>query len=383
MTLTARSSRRATIRLEVRDSAGEVVRRWAAVEDTTTLRIPWSGRGGGERLADGRYAIRATAVADDGGTGTARQPLRMDTRPPSLRLHRLPRPFDAAQPLTVRYAAWGGPRGVNLRLQLRDLGLIRAKKTQRPSGSGTVEIRSRYGDGDRLLPGEYQVSLTAADPAGNRTSSQRRLVVIRATRAKIFERVETRQRKVALTFDDCHLTDGWASILTTLKRHSVTATFFCPGDRLELYPELGRRTVAEGHVPASHGWDHRMMTQLSYSGVKRRLQKDQAAWARLGGTAVPYFRPPYGDVDSMVVAAAGAAGYPRVMLWDVDPQDYTSLNREQLICNATCKAKPGSVILLHTNDRTAAALPGILAALKKRNLVPVGLPELFRSAGHQ
>lgn len=290
--MTARASRRAVIRLELRDSDGELVRRWpASAPDAPTLRVTWGGRAAGQRLADGRYVIRAIATAADGVTGRARQPLRLDTRPPRLRLRRLPHPVAASEPLTVRYAAWGGPRGVGLRVDLRDLGVIRTRIVQRPSGRGTLQIAPRYRDGHRLLPGKYEVRMTAADPAGNRTTRGRRLVVIRATRARVFERVETTQRKVALTFDDCHLTDGWAGILDTLKRREVTATFFCPGDRLELYPALGRRTVAEGHVPASHGWDHRMMSRLSSWSVKRRLQRDQAAWARLGGTAMPYFRP--------------------------------------------------------------------------------------------
>lgn len=384
VTITARTSRRAVIRLELRDSAGHLVRRWpASAPDARILQVTWGGRAAGQRLADGRYVILATATDADEVTGAARESLRLDTRAPRLRVRRLPQAFDASEPLKVRYAAWGGPRGVALRVDLRDLGVIRTKSVQRPSGRGTLQIAPRYRDGHRLLPGEYRVGVTAADPAGNRTTRGRRLVVIRATHARVFERLETRQRKVALTFDDCHLTDGWAGILDTLKRRNITATFFCPGDRLELYPDLGRRTVAEGHVPASHGWDHRMMSRLSSWSVKRRLQRDQAAWARLGGTAAPYFRPPYGDFDATVLAATGAAGYPRVMMWDINSKDYnTDVSGSRLVCNATCEAKPGSVILLHTNSRTAAALPAILDSLERRRLQPVGLPELFRSAGY-
>jgi peptidoglycan/xylan/chitin deacetylase (PgdA/CDA1 family) len=381
VTVTARTSRRATVRFEVRDHAGDVVRRWRVLGPARSHAVTWMGRGGGARLADGTYVVRAVAVAADTATDEARLRVRLDTRPPGLRLGRLAL-SDASAPLPVQYVVRAGAAGARLRLQLRDLAVVRSVTARRPSGPGSVQIRQRYADGQRLLPGEYQVVLTAVDAAGNRTTRTRRLVIARPAKAAIFRRVETKARKVALTFDDCHLTAGWARILDTLKRQSVTATFFCPGDRLALYPQLGRRTVAEGHVAAAHGWDHQVMTRLSYSAIKQRLEKDQAAWAKMGATAMPYFRPPYGAVNASVVAAAGAAGYPRVMMWDVDSRDFTGVSGARLVCNAICTARPGSVILLHTNDRTAAALPDIIAGLRRRGLEPVGLPELFRSGGH-
>lgn len=71
------------------------------------------------------------------------------------------------------------------------------------------------------------------------------------------------------------------------------------------------------------------------------------------------------------------------MMWDIDSRDYfPSVSGSRLVCNATCEARPGSVILLHTNSRTAAALSAILDRLERRRLQPVGLPELFRSAGY-
>ena len=202
-------------------------------------------------------------------------------------------------------------------------------------------------------------------------------------RAHVYTRLEGAGRKVALTFDDCHYEDSWRSILDTLKRWNENATFFCPGQYLNMFPELARRTVREGHAVGSHGWDHAVLAFRSYSDVAWRLLRDRRTWIKYGATSAPYFRPPYGAWDYTTLAAAGGTSHPRVVLWDIDSNDTKGASGSTLVCNVVCAARQGSIILLHTKEVTASVLPAILGGLEDRNLEPVTLPELFRATGHR
>jgi len=44
------------------------------------------------------------------------------------------------------------------------------------------------------------------------------------------------------------------------------------------------------------------------------------------------------------------------------------------------EVKPGSIVLLHTLSETAAALPTLLEALRRRGLLPVGIDELIAAS---
>ena len=59
--------------------------------------------------------------------------------------------------------------------------------------------------------------------------------------------LNTRQRIVALTFDDGPSPPYTDQLLDVLAKHDVKATFFMIGNRVERHPETVRRVIAEGH----------------------------------------------------------------------------------------------------------------------------------------
>jgi peptidoglycan/xylan/chitin deacetylase (PgdA/CDA1 family) len=125
------------------------------------------------------------------------------------------------------------------------------------------------------------------------------------------------------------------------------------------------------------------MSSLSYDAVRSELLRAQAPWwdaAR--ATPVPYVRPPYGDYGQTALNAAGSLGYARVILWDVDPQDWASPGSSVIASRVLSSVRPGSIVLLHLRAQTAAALPTILRGLKARGFQVVTVPKLFRAAGY-
>jgi peptidoglycan/xylan/chitin deacetylase (PgdA/CDA1 family) len=67
-----------------------------------------------------------------------------------------------------------------------------------------------------------------------------------------------------LTFDDGPSVEVTSSILDTLKKYNVPATFFVVGKNAEQYPELIKRMDAEGHSIGNHSYSHNY--EYMYSG---------------------------------------------------------------------------------------------------------------------
>lgn len=195
---------------------------------------------------------------------------------------------------------------------------------------------------------------------------------------RVLFRASGARRRVALTFDDCNSGRAWTRILDILRDHRVRAGFFPLGIRVEEYPALARRTVAERHTVGSHGMNHQRLVGLSSNEMRRELLDDRSVWRRVAPSArLRYFRPPYGAYDPTVLAAVSSAGYRATVLWDVDPEDWTRPGASELSRRIQTEARPGSIVVLHAIDETAGALPEIIRSLRDKSLEPVALSNLI------
>jgi hypothetical protein len=122
---------------------------------------------------------------------------------------------------------------------------------------------------------------------------------------------------------DCRTRGG--SDLDVLHAKHAGASFFCLGGAVTGHPSLARRTVAEGHTVGSHGFDHSNVASLSADEIRARVRSDVRAWweaARV--TPIPYIRPPFGLFDTEAQSVLGQEGFRYLVLWDVDPWDWSS-----------------------------------------------------------
>jgi len=252
---------------------------------------------------------------------------------------------------------------------------------ERDPGARQVTIVPRHADRQAFTPGVYRLTLTLKDAAGNVTlTSARAFRDYRPAAAKVIYRLPAAGRRVALTFDDGGDNVAWASILSTLRRYGSHATFFPLGPLVD--PALARRTVAYGDAMGSHGWTHIDMTRQSYAQVLHEWVSSEAPWWNAAGVSpVPYCRPPNGSHNATTAAAAGAAGFTRVILWDVDPQDWSSPGAGVIAQRVLSHLHPGAIVIMHLRGQTAAALPVILSGMHARGYKCVSIPELFRAAG--
>ncbi len=83
-----------------------------------------------------------------------------------------------------------------------------------------------------------------------------------------------------------------AQLLQLLARHGAGATFFVLGCVAERNPQVVREIAAAGHEIASHGWDHRRVTQQSPEEFRSSVGRTKRVLEDLAGVAVVGFRAP-------------------------------------------------------------------------------------------
>jgi len=115
--------------------------------------------------------------------------------------------------------------------------------------------------------------------------------------------IPTTRRVVALTFDAGANADAVPSILATLRREGVPATFFLTGNFVRDFPAAARSIAAAGVRIGDHTITHPYLTQLSDTAVQHEITGGaQQIISVTGQNPAPLFRFPYGDADARTIA---------------------------------------------------------------------------------
>ena len=196
--------------------------------------------------------------------------------------------------------------------------------------------------------------------------------------------VETKEPKIALTFDAAWGNEDTQKILEVLKKHDVHVTFFMTGGWVENYPDDVKAILAAGHDLGNHSENHKNMSQLSDAEKKEELMKVHDKVRTLTGYEMFLFRPPYGDYDNAVVNVAKDCGYYTIQ-WDVDSLDWKDYGVDSIIKTVTEHKHlgNGSIILCHNGAKyTAQALDTLITKLKEKGYTFVPVSELIYRDGY-
>ncbi|HEX9343399.1 MAG TPA: polysaccharide deacetylase family protein [Actinomycetota bacterium] len=187
--------------------------------------------------------------------------------------------------------------------------------------------------------------------------------------------------RVALTFHgsgDPALAD---QLLGVVEHAGAKVTVFAVGTWLQQNPQMAARILGAGHELDNHTLTHPVLGRLGATQVAQQIRGCQSVLRKLG--AGPggghYFRPSGMTTPTpLVLAQAGAAGYPLVVSFDVDPRDYTDPGATAVAERVAAGVRPGSIVSLHTGHAgTVTAMSDILATLHNRGLEPVPLRRLL------
>jgi peptidoglycan/xylan/chitin deacetylase (PgdA/CDA1 family) len=186
-------------------------------------------------------------------------------------------------------------------------------------------------------------------------------------------------REIALTFDDGP-GPYTPRILSVLEREDVPATFFEVGILERYFFASTAAIVADGDAIGDHTESHAAMSRLPLRAQRTQLLEDAAAVGRHGARFPRLFRPPYGMWNAATLAVLHR--YRMLMvLWTVDTGDYRRPGVQAIVTAALSGARPGAIVLLHdaggNRSETVAALPRIIAGLRRRHYRLVTVPRLL------
>lgn len=91
---------------------------------------------------------------------------------------------------------------------------------------------------------------------------------------------------------DDKITESTVPLLKILKRHNVKATFFVLGKVAEKYPRLIRQIFNEGHEIASHGYSHKVLSELKPNEFEEEIKKSVSLLEKINGIKPIGFRAP-------------------------------------------------------------------------------------------
>jgi polysaccharide deacetylase family sporulation protein PdaB len=202
-------------------------------------------------------------------------------------------------------------------------------------------------------------------------------IFARADRLLQVYRVNTPEKKVAISFDAAWGADKTPELLEILKENNIKTTFFLVGFWIKDYPEMAKRIVVEGHEIGNHSSTHPNMGGLSEEKILNELTQTHKIIKDYTGYEAKLFRPPFGDYSNRLIKTCRDFGY-EVIQWDVDSLDWKDLSASAITDRVVKRVKPGSIVLFHNNGKhTADALPGILQAFKEEGFSVVPISELL------
>lgn len=174
---------------------------------------------------------------------------------------------------------------------------------------------------------------------------------------------------VYLTFDDGPSTPYTSQIVSILTNYQVHATFFEIGTNVTAHPSLTRLARHAGNSVQNHTWGHKNLTKVTWQSFKYQVNAAASAIRAQTGYTPRCLRPPFGAVNSKVYSRAASLG-KTIVLWTVDPRDWSRPGTATITRRVLNNVKTGSIILLHdgggNRSQTVAALPAILKTLKAR-----------------
>lgn len=215
---------------------------------------------------------------------------------------------------------------------------------------------------------------TVVTPAGDS-------ILVPASTYKFRPGTKVEGKLICLTFDDGPNNVGTPVVLDVLKKYGAHATFFCVGSCIkESTHDVMRRAVAEGNEICSHTYSHPFLTSTSYEKVQQEMRATNEAIKEAVGYYPNFYRPPYLDVDQIVLseidlpAITGSAS-----------DDWMKTHTPEMIVETVMKtAKPNAVYIMHdlgANKRTPVALETLIPRLQSEGYTLVTLTDLYTSLG--
>lgn len=186
-----------------------------------------------------------------------------------------------------------------------------------------------------------------------------------------------------LTFDDGPTEENTNKVLDILKARNIKATFFVVGKNAEIYPEVIKRIVKEGHTLGIHCYSHEY--EEIYSDVNAFIEDFERAKEviyEITGNEVNIFRFPGGSINSYnediymdIIEEMTERGYIYYD-WNASLDDAVkNPSIQQLIHNAKSSTLGRKQVIMLAHDivdETVACLEELLDTFPEYEMKPLG-----------
>lgn len=201
--------------------------------------------------------------------------------------------------------------------------------------------------------------------------------------------VNTKEKIVAITFDDGPHPVFTPQILDILAKYNAKATFFVAGNKVKRFPAILKRQAKEGHEIANHTYNHIYNKNITAAKLTSELKQTDEVIKQITGYKPTLYRPVGGLHNDLIINTAIQNGKLVILWsWHQDPQDWRSPAASKISRHITKGVKPGNIILLHDwngsefsqTSQTVEALESIMSHLKNKGYKCVTVSEmLYRS----
>ena len=120
--------------------------------------------------------------------------------------------------------------------------------------------------------------------------------------------IETAEKKVAITFNCAVGNSDIDSILETLDKYNVKATFFLLGSWADDYINEVQKIYDAEYELGNHGYSHKDLPTMNYENIMLDIHKCNETVRNITGHSPTMFRAPSGAYDNKTISAAENLG---------------------------------------------------------------------------
>lgn len=207
-------------------------------------------------------------------------------------------------------------------------------------------------------------------------------------------RTDPSVRHIDFVFTAADKVDGADRIISTLRKYNIKGGFFFTGEFFELYPDVVRRLVAEGHYVGSHSYGHLLYAPwgkrdsllVTRQEFEEDMFKSYKVLREFGITDAPYFIPPYEHYNATISSRARQLGLQVINYTPgtLTNGDYTTPGMSRYFSSKEILGKireyertdpdglNGHIMLIHfgtdpsRTDKFYDKLPGLIRELRRK-----------------
>lgn len=180
----------------------------------------------------------------------------------------------------------------------------------------------------------------------------------------------TKDNKIALTFNISWGEEKVIDILDVLAAEKVRATFFVSGEWAERHPQIIERITDDDHELGMLGYRYKSYLDQEIEQVRKDIIYAREVFKKLSYGDITYLRPPSGHFNKEIIQLSEQLGYD-VIHWSVNPHDWENPGVKEITEHVVTNTANGDILLFHASDsakQTAEALQRIVPDLRAKNL---------------